>query len=264
MTEKHARSDELLDLALSQGDATAALTPDLGRVATHVTECVACRVRLTRLRSADGFEDPSDSILDAIVADGPVLTDDARTFITSASRSEPEPGDVWRVGVDDAVLVWVRRIVSDSTVDVVPLAFDVEMADSESLLIPALSTALQVPLVALIPVRTQIHRDTFLNKLGVLYISESVEEIITAAREGRAHALAAVGTPIESSDDRRIEFRQLMGDLLGDLTPIVYTERLKGDRDRKLTLGEAARQRVESTTVSPTTGGPENTLNGPR
>lgn len=108
------------------------------------------------------------------------------------------------------------------------------MADSESLLVPALATALQVPLVALIPVRTHIHRDAFLNKLGVLYISESVEEIITAAREGRPHDVADVGAPIEGPEDRRIEFRQLMGDLLGDLSPIVYAARLKehGDRER--------------------------------
>lgn len=256
MTDEHATSDELLDLALSQPDDTAAPTGELARVGNHVSECVACRVRLTRLRRAGGFDEPSGSVLNRIVADSPVLTDDARTFVTTASRAEPEPGEVWRVGVDDAVLVWVRRIVSGSTLDVVPLAFDTEMADSESLLVPDLATALQVPLVALIPVRTHIHRDAFLNKLGVLYISESVEEIITAAREGRPHDVADVGAPIEGPEDRRIEFRQLMGDLLGDLSPIVYTARLKEHGDRERTPGEVARQRVESLTLQPTTAGP--------
>jgi hypothetical protein len=106
MTDVHATSDELLDLALSQPDDTAAPTGELARVGSHVSECVACRVRLTRLlRRAGGFEEPSGSVLNRIVADSPVLTDDARTFVTTASRAEPEPGEVWRVGVDDAVLV---------------------------------------------------------------------------------------------------------------------------------------------------------------
>lgn len=249
MTDEHATSDELLDLALSQLDDSAVSTQDPKRVGDHVAECVACRVRLTRLRRAGGFEEPSDAVLDRIVADSPGLTDEVRTFIASASSAEPSPGEVWRVGLGDALLVWVRRIVNDSTVDVIPLAFDTEMADSESLFVPALATPLQVPLVALIGVRTHIHRDAFLNKLGVLNISESVEEIMAAAREGRPHAVAHVGPPIQAPGDRRIEFRQLMSDLLGDLSPIAYTARLKEHGRQEGSPGEVARQRVGSVTI---------------
>jgi hypothetical protein len=255
MTDEHASSDELLDYALSQLDASTTPTEQSARIETHVSGCVACRVRLTRLQRAEGYEEPSDSIIDQIVANGPVLTDDVRTFLTSASREEPESGDVWRVGVDDALLVWVRRLVNSSTVDVIPLVFDTEMADSESLLIPAVATTLQVPLAALIPVRIQIHRDAFLSKLGTLNINESVESIITAAREGRLHDVTSVGTPITGPEDRRIEFRQLVNDLLGDLTPIVYTEHLNGHGENQETPGETTRQRVEAATAQPAAPG---------
>ena len=272
MTNDHPTSDELLEYVLTAqnldtGDldtrdldardrgtrrdspGTAADGGDddteLARTERHLDSCVACRVRVTRLSHAGPMDGPSDDAVGRLMMNAPTLSGTAREFLTSATRDEPAPGEVWRVGTDDALLVWVRKVVNATTLDVIPLVFDTEMADSESLLLADQDTTLGVPTVALVSVRTHIHRDAFLTRLGHLDINSDVEALLTLSRGGSAQVDAAVGTPIESADDRRIEFRQLVADLLGELSPVVYNDRL-AQADGLVRPGEAARQRIEA------------------
>lgn len=254
MRDQHPRSDELLDLALAaqvgQDQPETAGSDDLTAVRAHLSNCVACRVRFTRLQRAGDADEPSEDVLSHLVAESPVLTDGIRTFISTVSRDPAQPGEIWKVGVEDPVLVWVRRIVNQSTVDVIPLVFDTSMADNESILISAERTALGTALAALTSIRIQIHHDTFVNKLGTLDISEPVEQILAAGRTGQPHLVREVGLPIESSSDPRIEYRQLINDILSDLTPVVYAERLKAEADQEFSPAERARQRIETDTTS--------------
>lgn len=262
MTNEHPTSDELLDLALAAQNGAATTDSDghsrsdgedttaaHARLAMHVEQCVACRVRLIRLQQAEGFDGPSEDALGRILTDAPALDDDARGFLTRADRTVPQPGEIWRVGTDNALLVWVRKVVNDTTIDVVPLVFDTAMADSESLLIDAEDTPLGVPLSALVSVRTHIHHDVFLNKLSVLDISGAVEAILVAARTGEEPTGLPTGPPIEDAADRRIEFRQLVADLLGELSPVVYNDRLKLQDDVAPTPGESTRLRIEGSVL---------------
>lgn len=260
MRDQHPTSDELFDLALAAPidqdgpESVENVEPDesgeFAAVRAHISDCVACRVRFTRLQRAGGLDEPSESVLSHLVADSPVLTGDVRTFISTVSRDPVHPGEVWKVGVDDAVLVWVRRIVNPSTVDVIPLVFDTAMADNESILIAAGRTPLAVPLAALTSIRTQIHHDTFVNKLGTLDIAGSVEAVLAASRTGQPHQVEDVGLPIEDRGDPRIEYRQLINDILSDLTPVVYAERRKAEAAQELTPAERVRQRIEAGTTS--------------
>ena len=253
MRDQHPTSDELLDLALAAPigqdgpeSVESAESGEFAAVRAHLSDCVACRVRFTRLQRAGGIEEPSESVLARLVADSPVLTGDIRTFVSTVSRDPVQPGEVWKVGVDDAVLVWVRRIVNPSTVDVIPLVFDTAMADNESILIAAGRTPLAMPLAALTSIRIQIHHDTFVNKLGMLDIAGPVEAVLAASRTGQPHQVADVGLPIEDRDDPRIEYRQLINDILSDLTPVAYAERREAETDHKLTPAERRRQRIEA------------------
>lgn len=254
MRDQHPTSDELLDLALAapigQDRPETAESDDFAAVRAHLSNCVACRVRFTRLQRAGGVDEPSEDVLSHLVAESPVLTDDIRTFISTVSRDPAQPGEIWKVGVDDPCLVWVRRIVNQSTVDVIPLVFDTSMADNESILIAAERTSLGTALAALTSIRIQIHHDTFVNKLGTLDIAEPVEQVLAAGRTGQPHHVREVGLPITGNDDPRIEYRQLINDILSDLTPVVYAERLKAEADQDLTPAERARQRIEVATTS--------------
>lgn len=249
MRDQHPTSDELLDLALAapirQDRPESDESGGFAAVRAHLSDCVACRVRFTRLQQAGRPDEPSESVLSHLVADSPVLADDVRSFITNVSRDPAQPGEVWKVGVEDAVLVWVRRLVNQSTVDVIPLVFDTAMADRESILIAADRTPLAMPLAALTSIRIQIHRDAFISKLGTLDIAESVEEVLAATRTGQPHHVRDVGTPLESLSDPRIEYRQLINDILSDLTPVVYAERLKAEADQEFSPAERARHRIE-------------------
>jgi hypothetical protein len=259
MRDQHPTSDQLLDLVLAEpidqdgpeavGDVELVESGEFAAVRAHLSDCVACRVRFTRLQRAGEFEGPSESVLSHLIADSPVLTEDVRTFISTVSRDSVEPGEVWKVGVDDAVLVWVRRIVNRSTIDVIPLVFDTAMADNESILIAADRTPLAMPLAALTSIRIQIHADTFVNKIGNLDIAEPVEAVLAASRSAQPHRVEGVGLPIEDRDDPRIEYRQLINDILSDLTPVVYAERCKAEADQHITPAERVRRRIEAGTT---------------
>ena len=202
-----------LALAASQDESQEAAT-----VREHLTVCLTCRVRAGRLRHMTAPGSPSDDavarILQASVPGPSVL----ERLTTTHEDGSPRPGELWRVGRDEALLVWVRRVFAD-TADVVPAVLDIELADQESVVIPAHATPLGMPLALLTGVRGHVGMPAFLERLSSLDASAQVQEVMTATREGRAPQGVEVGLPIESEDDQRIEYRQVVADLLSDLGP---------------------------------------------
>jgi hypothetical protein len=132
--------------------------------------------------------------------------------------SPPRPGEIWRIGRDEAMLVWVRRVFED-TIDVIPAVLDIELADQESVFIPAESTPLGMPLALLTGIRTHVGMPALLQRVGYFNAFTEVNEVMAAAREGRLPQGVQTGPPIDTEDDQRIEYRQLLADLLSDMAP---------------------------------------------
>ena len=202
-----------LALAALQDGSQLALT-----IREHLTVCLACRVRASRLQHMAAPGDPSEDAVARILEasePGPAVL--AR--LTSVhDEGLPRPGELWRVGRDEALLVWIRRVLADA-VDVIPAVLDIDLADQESVILPTDSTPIGMSLALLTGVRGHVGLPAFLERVGYVEASAEVREVMSAAREGRVPQAVHVGPPIESGDDQRIEYRQVVADLLADLAP---------------------------------------------
>ncbi|GIF02289.1 hypothetical protein [Paractinoplanes rishiriensis] len=193
-------------------------------VVEHVGDCLACRVRLSRLREAAEPEPTGEGTFQRIMAASTPLPDVITGLVTVGTNERPQPNQVWRIGRDEALLAWVRRIFDDGVAEVVPLVLDNELADQHSVLIRADATPVGTEMAAIVAVRTHIHVGAFLNRIGELDISREVAEILTAVKEGRRPSGIPVGPPIEDDDDQRLEYRQALRDLLARLSPSAWLD----------------------------------------
>src|SRR4051812_27370692 len=116
----HPTSSELGIAAREPAQAAATIE--------HVGSCIACRVRLARIRQSEGFEPPDDDSLQRILAASTPLPEGLGALILADRDGDPQPGEVWRVGRDEALLVWIRKVFDDGVADVIPLVLDVELA----------------------------------------------------------------------------------------------------------------------------------------
>ncbi|MGB3441497.1 MAG: hypothetical protein WBA97_22340 [Actinophytocola sp.] len=205
----------------------------------HLDECLACRVRFSRIREAAGLPPADNDNLQRVVQASMLLPDVLAGILTSISDEAPQPNEIWRVGGQEALLVWVRRVFEDGVADVVPLVLDVELADQESVIVAAESTPLATETVAMVALRTHIHLDTFLNRVSNLDISAAVGEVMAAMREGRRPSGVTVGPPIDDDDDQRLEYRQALRDLLGELSPSTWLDAHETSDDDTVADAEA-------------------------
>jgi hypothetical protein len=206
----HPTSGELL---------AAATNPDChALVAEHLDECILCRVLLTRLRASGAFSDQLDADQQArLMAASPSLPSEVTTLVSTRNASPPRRGELWRVVGSQGMLVWVRRLVDDRTVDVIPVTLDTEMSDERTLLVPSTQSPLELDLGAMVDLRTFVHRDTFENRLGSLQIADDVEALL--ANGDDVATTHAVGPPIDHEADQRLEYRHVLRTLLSDLSP---------------------------------------------
>lgn len=151
------------------------------------------------------------------------LPDGLGELIRAPRVGDPKPDEVWRIGRDEALLVWVRRVFDDGVADVVPVVLDVEFADEESILIDPASTPLATGLAAMLALRTHVDVRAFLNRICALDIRDVVAEVMAATREGRHPRGVLVGPPIVRDDDERISYRQAIRRLLVGLTPDTWS-----------------------------------------
>lgn len=210
----------------STGELLAALAnPEQSAWALeHLDECLACRVRMSRIRQASELSPASDDSLQRIIEASTPLPKIVANLLSVNEAGDVQPNEIWRVGRHEALLVWVRQVFDDGVMDVVPLVLDVELADQESVLIKADATPLGESIAALVSLRTHVHRGAFLNRIGPLNIAKDVAEVMTAVREGRRPSGVKVGPPIIDDDDQRLEYRQALRDLLAELSPSAWLE----------------------------------------
>lgn len=218
----HLTSSDLL-AALQEPGQTASARED-------VHECLACRVRLARIRQTISFAPASEDSLQRIAHASAPLPAALADIVSDNRDTAPQPNEVWRIGDSQALLVWVRRVFDDGVADVIPLVFDVELADDESIVVNADATPLATEIAAMVALRTHIHLGAFLNRVGSLDIRNAVTEVMTAVREGRRPSGVPVGPPIYDDDDQRLEYRQALRDLLAELSPSVWAESCPTER----------------------------------
>jgi hypothetical protein len=112
---------------IALAEAAAGTTPD-PVVHGHVADCVSCALRMDRLRRTDPTTAPpgADTVARVLQASVPPAAH-ARTFTGTPRGGLPQPGQLWRIGTDEAVLVWVRQ-VQDGTAEVMPAVLDTDLA----------------------------------------------------------------------------------------------------------------------------------------
>jgi hypothetical protein len=230
-TNSHPLVSELVAALHHPERATATLE--------HLEECLACAVRFARLQRASGPVAASTNSLQRIVEASAPLPEVLADLITAGRGEDPQATEIWRVGRSEAVLVWVRQVFSDGVADVVPLVLDVDLADRESVIISAEATPLATELAAMVALRTHVHPDAFLNRIGTLDIRKGVSEVMTAVREGRRPSGVRVGPPIEDDDDQRLEYRQALRDVIAELSPSAW---LESHQDPEPAVGHETRE----------------------
>ncbi len=194
----------------------------------HLRECVECRVRAARLGRAGGIPAPgTDSLARILSADARLPEGFAAVTGASSSRS-PRAGELWRAGSDEAVLVWVVRVL-DGAVDAMPAVLDVDLADDATLLLTADATPLGMAVGIVTTLRSRLHPEAFLSFVAELppAVGAQVSEVLAAYEQGREPLGAAAGTSVFEPDDQRVEYQQTLVDLLADLSPVEWASRRK-------------------------------------
>jgi hypothetical protein len=192
-------------------------------VQQHLAACVACRVRAARLWHELAPGEPAHDAVARILeasSPGPAIL---ASFSAERDAGPARPGDIWRIGRNEPILGWVRQVFSDA-IDIIPVVLDIELADQESVFLSPDSTPLGIPLALLTGIRGHVGPRALLQRIGYVHAFSAVREVMAAARDGRMPDGVTVGPPIESDDDQRIEYRQVIADLLADLGPDTWTD----------------------------------------
>lgn len=174
-------------------------------VRDHPTS-LAGRVRAARLEQTPPTAEPAAADIRRIASASSPGPAALPGLMSRVEDPRPEPGQVWRVGRHEALLVWVRT-TSARAVEVSPVVLDVELADSATLLLPADATPLGLELALMTGVRERVDRRAFLQHVADLDVGGEVAAIEAAARSDHLDG------------DQRVEYRHAIADVLAGLTP---------------------------------------------
>jgi hypothetical protein len=236
--------------ALGDYVRSALAEPERAKVEAHLGVCLACRVWAARLEHAQHAE-PTAELISGLVAASPDVPEGLLSAIKSENADQtPQAGDLWRCGRGDALLVWLRKVFDDGLLAVVPVVFDVELADELTLIKPAESNALGLDLGFMVSVESHIDPRSLIGKVGTIDVADDIEALRQVRRGGPRNLDILVGTPIEMSDDQRIEYQQLVSDLLGDCAAEAFDDDTEDDgTDGEVDLG-AIRAELDELTWS--------------
>ncbi len=193
----HPSTDELL--AAATGNAAP-------ETSSHLIECRYCQVLVARLHDANAasWDVPTDAPMRLVQASPNIAITQPRQATTD---THPVTGDVWRTETPESLLVWVRKVVSERTIDVIPLTLDVDLADDQTLIVPASETPWGCDASVFVDMRTHVDVGALGSKLATLELAEDVRHIID---EEPHQATRATGTPIASIEDQRLEYRETL------------------------------------------------------
>jgi hypothetical protein len=143
-------------------------------------------------------DDPTESQLADLVraAAGVTAPEGVRAAVASADRPEagPRPGELWRArrpGPGAIALVWLRSLTPAGAV-AVPVSFDTEPADDDTLILPGEASPLGLPLALHEAVEMTVDRHSLVDRLGSIDPAA-----VEAARTAQARAQAGTPAPLE-------------------------------------------------------------------
>lgn len=205
----HPTSQELFEAATHNAtDATD----------RHIAACLRCQVLVSRLREGlPGPNDPSHATVSALREAAPTV----RLNTSDTTARAPAEGDVWRTQAPASLLVWVRKVVDDDTVEAVPLTLDPDIADNMSLVVGPQDTPWGCPAVLILDYRTHIHVDALAERVGVVDAATDVQAMLDDNLEPRA---ARAGAPILDPHDQRIEYRDKLRHELSVYAPSIWAD----------------------------------------
>ena len=121
-------------------------------------------------------DDPTESQLAELIraAAEVAAPEGVRAAVAGADRPDrgPQAGELWRArrpgaGAGALALVWLRSL--DSTgVAAVPVSFDTEPADDDTLILPGHASPLGLPLALHLAIETTLDRHSLLDRLGAI------------------------------------------------------------------------------------------------
>jgi hypothetical protein len=216
---RHPTESALLSFA--RGQFTSAGAAD---VAAHLEGCLACRVWETRLRHARVAE-ADGSVTARLTAAAQPIPDDLRTALAvPPGTGVPASGDIWRVGADEALLVWVRSL-SGGSATVVPVTLDVELADEYTLIVPAGDSPLGLDLALMTTVGGDVDLRVFLQHIAALPVGDQITQLLLARSDDRPPPPGLLtGSPASRVDDQRLEYRRHLAGLLASLSPGAFPD----------------------------------------
>jgi len=196
----HPLDADLLDLV--EGTLTAGAAD---AIEAHLAGCVLCRIKRQRLMG-----EPPTGPVDLGAIDLPRFRP---VDSVDASPATAVPGELWLTTGDEAVMVLIRQITDRSLSLVVPVTFDIEAADSGTLVLDADASPLNLPMA--------IHDGT-----PVRLPLDALRSRVVPARAVDLLALTGGepgvrrGSPLEGPADPRHEIRQHIADRLLHLSPL--------------------------------------------
>lgn len=193
----------------------------------HLTQCLICRVHMGRL-SIEDRESVDPSFLASLTSESPqidsAVLDALNAPPTTTQPAAAQVGQLWRAARSTsgstALLVWIRKVF-ETTVAVLPATLDIELADTETLLVSAEDSPLNLELAVFSNIDTEIDITNLVTFIAELDIEADIRALRIASRDGAAvpkHLIT--GMPIMREDDQRIEYRHIVSELADSL----YTE----------------------------------------
>lgn len=223
----HPTESALLSFARGQVKA-----PGAASVAAHLDSCLACRVWEERLRHARVAE-ADDMITARLTAAAQAIPEGLRhALAVPPGGGVPAAGDIWRVGTEEALLAWVRRVSGESAT-VIPVTLDVELADQYTLIVPADESPLGFDLALMTAAEGTVDLRGFMQRVAALPVDDQVTQLLLARSDGRPPPPGLLtGSAASRDDDERLEYRRLLAGLLAGLSPGALPDAgLPGSRD---------------------------------
>ena len=203
----HPSESDLLEYALEEFNG-----PVGAEMEAHLAGCLYCRIRINRIRRCDPRLEPPRHAPSLPISEeilGPLATN---------PPAEVTVGQVWLGQCEHRqVIVWVRS-ARLGTITAHPVTPDIDYVDDLSLIVELPNIGCPAAVVSSLV--STVPRKNLVAHLGDLDIESDLQRLNEAARNGTRTDLLT-GRPITDPTDARIEFRQMLGDDLASIDPII-------------------------------------------